>query len=184
MQLSVEKLEQAQTYIEQLANGINPMTGNKVKTDDVINDVEISRCLFFVSDILKQFMLTQKSVLPVQEPVPDISSEKNPTVVKDIPGNSAITVTELANQINIFIKPKKVAPVSITDWLESEGFLVMQTNHGSSRRYPTDLGKSIGIISQPHVTKKGQECDRILYDKKAQNFIRFNLPSIMDKSGD
>ena len=50
----VEKIEYAKLYIEKLANGINPLTGQAVPDTDLINNVRISRCLFYVSDILRQ----------------------------------------------------------------------------------------------------------------------------------
>lgn len=42
----LEKIAYAKTYIEKLANGINPLTNQAVPDDDIINNVRISRCLF------------------------------------------------------------------------------------------------------------------------------------------
>lgn len=50
----VEKIAYARSCIQKLANGINPVTGEEVSEGDVINQVRISRCLFYVSDILGQ----------------------------------------------------------------------------------------------------------------------------------
>lgn len=47
-------MQRAKAYIDQLANGINPIDGTSVADSDVINNVRISRCLFYVSDILKR----------------------------------------------------------------------------------------------------------------------------------
>ena len=41
-----EKIAIAQDWVSQLANGINPLNGNVLKEDDVVNNVHISRCLF------------------------------------------------------------------------------------------------------------------------------------------
>lgn len=49
----LEKIAYAKTYIEKLANGINPLTDQPVPDSDSINNVRISRCLFYVSDILR-----------------------------------------------------------------------------------------------------------------------------------
>ena len=48
------KLKTAQEWIEKLANGINPLTSEPVKENDIVNNVHISRCLFFVSEMLKK----------------------------------------------------------------------------------------------------------------------------------
>ena len=50
--IDVEKLNSAKAWIEKLANGINPLNDELVKDDDLINNVHISRCLFYVSELL------------------------------------------------------------------------------------------------------------------------------------
>ena len=50
----LEKIAYAKSYIEKLANGINPLTNQEVPDSDIINNVKISRCLFYVSDLLRQ----------------------------------------------------------------------------------------------------------------------------------
>jgi len=47
-----EKLAIAQDWVRKLANGINPLNGNAVNEDDIVNNVHISRCLFYVADML------------------------------------------------------------------------------------------------------------------------------------
>ena len=49
----LEKIEHAKGYIDQLANGINPITGEPVPESELINNVHISRCLFYVSEVLR-----------------------------------------------------------------------------------------------------------------------------------
>lgn len=41
-------------YIDKLANGINPINDEPAADSDIINNVRLSRCLFYVSDILRQ----------------------------------------------------------------------------------------------------------------------------------
>ena len=41
----LEKIEYAKSYIDKLANGINPLTGQPVADSDIVNHVRISRCL-------------------------------------------------------------------------------------------------------------------------------------------
>ena len=43
----LEKLERAKTYLEKLANGINPLDDTVVPDGDMINQVRLSRCFFF-----------------------------------------------------------------------------------------------------------------------------------------
>lgn len=46
----LETLQRAQMYMEKLANGINPIDGSIVPEGDVVNNVRLSRCFFYVAD--------------------------------------------------------------------------------------------------------------------------------------
>ena len=48
-----EAILRAKMYIDKLANGIDPVTDKKIPDDEVVNNVKISRCLFYVSSILQ-----------------------------------------------------------------------------------------------------------------------------------
>ncbi len=50
----LDVMKRAQSYIESLANGKDPLTGNELPDADIVNNVRISRCLFYVSDVLKK----------------------------------------------------------------------------------------------------------------------------------
>ena len=50
----LEKIAYAQTFIEKLANGINPLDDTPIPEGDIANNVRLSRCFFFVSDVLKK----------------------------------------------------------------------------------------------------------------------------------
>ena len=52
----LETMQHAKNYIDALANGIDPLTGEIIKDDSVINNVRISRWLFYVSDVLRQVL--------------------------------------------------------------------------------------------------------------------------------
>ena len=49
-----EIMQRAKLYIDKLANGINPLTDEPLREDDIVNNVRISRCLFYVSGVLEK----------------------------------------------------------------------------------------------------------------------------------
>ena len=59
-----EILKHAKNYIDSLANGINPLTGEPVNEGDIVNNVRISRCLFYVSGILGKVLSGEKAIVP------------------------------------------------------------------------------------------------------------------------
>ena len=50
----LEIMQHAKDYLDKLAKGIDPLTGREVPEGEIINNVRISRCLFYVSDVLRQ----------------------------------------------------------------------------------------------------------------------------------
>ena len=50
----LEMMQRAKTYMDKLANGINPLDDTTLSENDIVNNVRISRCLFYVSDVLRQ----------------------------------------------------------------------------------------------------------------------------------
>ena len=50
----LEIMQHAKGYLDKLARGIDPITDREAPEDDVINNVRVSRCLFYVSDVLRQ----------------------------------------------------------------------------------------------------------------------------------
>ena len=48
----IKKTKIAKDWIFQLANGINPIDGTDLSDADIVNNVHISRCLFYVADVM------------------------------------------------------------------------------------------------------------------------------------
>lgn len=57
----LQKINRAKIYLENLANGVNPLTDQPVGENDIVNNVRISRCLFYVSDILGKIVENKES---------------------------------------------------------------------------------------------------------------------------
>ena len=67
----LETMARAKMYIEKLANGINPLTDTELPADDIVNSVRISRCFFYIADVLGQVLDNggiQKKVSTRKEP--------------------------------------------------------------------------------------------------------------------
>ena len=48
----LEKLQRARMYINKLANGIDPLNGQSIESDSLLNNVRLSRCFFYVAEVL------------------------------------------------------------------------------------------------------------------------------------
>ena len=50
----LEKIAYAKSFIDKLANGINPLDDTPIPDGDIANNVRLSRCFFYVSEVLRQ----------------------------------------------------------------------------------------------------------------------------------
>lgn len=54
MPTELETMKHAKEYIDKLANGIDPFSDKPVPDGDIINNVKLSRCFFYISGILEK----------------------------------------------------------------------------------------------------------------------------------
>lgn len=172
-EIDQNKLMVATDWIKKLANGINPINGNSLSDNDVVNNVHISRCLFFVGDILEDMGKKKPSSAKQYDKEFHLSPE-------DL---SRIYITESCS-ISVFVKeinrviPNDMKPLSyssVTNWLLRIGYLdEIIKEDGHKTRIPTDLGKSIGISTEQRVGSNG-EYTAVIYNANAQKFILENL---------
>ena len=181
----LEKIAYAKTYIEKLANGINPLTDQQVPDSDSINNVRISRCLFYVSDLLRQIVenggISQQkakgSKLPFQL---DYEARKGFRY-----SETPISISELTRRINELIEPERMKKLnyrSVSDWLIQAGFLVsVEGDDGKTTRKPTDHGIQLGITTEQRQGLNGGYAV-VVYNKVAQQFILDNLDAPIELS--
>mgnify|MGYP000077278819 CR=1 FL=1 len=181
----LEKIAYAKTYIEKLANGINPLTGQPVPDSDSINNVRISRCLFYVSDLLRRIvenggMVQQKAggeKLPFQLNYEDRKKFRY--------SETPISISEVAKRINELIQPEEMKKLNykfISDWLIQAGFLVVvQRDDGKTTKKPTEDGRRLGIATEQRQGSRGIYTV-VIYNKAAQQFILDNLDAAIELS--
>ena len=181
----LEKMAHARKYIEKLANGINPLTGQMVPDGDVINNVKISRCLFYVSDLLRQIVenggISQPKVKIVKQPFQlDYEVRKQFRY-----SESPISISEITRRINALISTEKMQKLSykqIRDWLVELDFLVEITQiSGKITRRPTRDGVRLGITMEHREGQRGPY-SVIVYDLEAQKFILDNLDGVIERA--
>ena len=179
----VEKIEYAKGFIDKLANGINPINDEPIPENDIANNVRLSRCFFYVSDILRQ-VIENGGIKATRTPKPkkqefSLTPEQRLSLQAS---NVPLTVSEISKHLNSFINEettKLLGVTAITNWLSDAGFLATVTlANGKHRKNPTLRGKEIGIFTEERTGKYGTYIS-ILYNAKAQQFIFDNLEAIV-----
>ena len=179
-----ELLCRAKVYVDKLANGINPLTDENVSENDVVNEVKVSRCLFFVSDVLRQVLENGGSV---QGGGKRRRREKFFITADELHGfeysDTPLPVTHITERINRFINPndmRRLYYMHIVHWLKKEGYLQDANGEFARAKYcPTLLGSQYGIIMRKKVGTKG-EYYVIYYGRKAQELIVKNIENIVN----
>ena len=175
----IEKIEYAKLFIDKLANGVNPLDDSLIKDSDIVNNVRISRCLFFVSNILRQ-VVENGGVKKRSAKIPFALTmeERAKFVYSDIP----IPVSEIAKRFNDLLTNedmKKLSHKNITEWLISIEMLYEMTKpDGKTTKRPTDHGRAIGITTEIRTGMRGEYMVTI-YNKNAQEFIVNNIDAVL-----
>ena len=169
--------------MDKLAYGVNPINDNKAITEDIFNNVNLLRCFFYVSDILRQVIENEgqvtKSKIKQSNLMPfEISLEqKNKITVFDEP----VMISRFTNSINELVDltvMKKLKTTAFTTWLLEKGFLTEEVVNNNRKKVPTEMGKQIGIFPQERIAQYGGYT-AILYNKDAQKFLIDNLDEII-----
>lgn len=180
----LEKIQRAKMYMDKLANGINPVDDSLVPDEDVINNVRLSRCFFFVSDVLRQVIENGG----VQPAAVEKKPKKRPL---EIPlekreefeySKSPIPASEIAKRVNALAEDENMVKLSysgITTWLMELGMLEpVTTPEGKKTKHPTELGRENGITLEERTGTRGAY-QVTVYNTEAQHFVVDNLDAIL-----
>lgn len=176
----LEKIALAREYVEKLANGINPLDGTELPMDDIVNNVKISRCLFFVSDVLGELTKQAKrtSADKTKKSEFRVSSDIHTTPVYEY----SVRLSEVVWLINSKKTSgvKKIVTRMVQNWLISIGMIARYTDETGKTRYePTEAGLEIGIEKGEAQWQYGTYTV-IMCKPSAQQFILDNVESLIE----
>ena len=182
-----ERMLYAKQYLEQMADGINPLNRQPVAPDDLVRNPHIANCLLYVADIVAAVLEnggTEEQPEP-RERRPRRSAffitdeQRSELQASDKPQY----VSDIAKEISKFSKEngcRQLSAAKINLWLLSIGMLeerdIGRDNPG---KVATSTGEQIGIHSEQALDGKGQPFFRTLYNEAAQQFILDNLDGLL-----
>lgn len=182
----LEKIKYAKSFIDKLANGSNPLDDSLIPDGDVVNNVRISRCFFYVSDILQQVIDNGGTSPTTSQKNKKEKFKLTEDVVSNLPlSEEPLTTKEIANLLNRYIDQEsmqKISPATINRWLKKLGFLeITYTANGKRKKIPTDQGLQIGLFAEDRSNIYGSYTV-VLFTASAQQFIYDNLDALFEKS--
>ncbi len=160
-------------WIKKLANGINPIDGSAISDSDIVNNVHISRCLFYVADLLDNVINRKASSAKRY----DLEFNLTPEDISRIEITDKSTISVFVREINKVL-PNNMKPLPVpllTNWLVRIGYLEeVPKGDGHMTRIPSNQGRSIGITVEQKSGING-EYTSVVYNANAQRFILNNL---------
>lgn len=179
----LEKIEYAKSFIDKLANRINPLDDAPIPDNDIANNVRLSRCFFYVSNILRQVIenggiQVAKVSKPRKKEFSLSDDERSKIQISEIP----LSVSEISKHLNDLIDletTKKISATTINNWLlELKLLEVAIQPNGKNRKLPTEQGKELGIFAEERTGQYGTYIT-VLFSQSAQQFIYDNIEAIV-----
>jgi hypothetical protein len=181
----LEKIEYTKAFIDKLANGINPLDDTPIPEGDIANNVRLSRCFFYVSDILRQVIENGGVTPPPKAPrvgkqAFTLTEEARAALrVTETP----LTVSEIADYLNDTVDEtvmKRITAASINSWLVDRGFLeVVERPDGKKQKIPTPDGAELGILTEERRGQYGPYTV-MLFTAAAQAFVYDHVGAIVE----
>ena len=175
----LETMQRAKMYLDKLSRGIDPITGNEVPEDTVLNNVRICRCLHYVSGILEQ-VIANGGTVGKREGTPFVIDRSRMGGIRltDHP----VSLTEFTGNIVAGMgdqNMKRPNAKAITAWLTDRGLMELTADaEGKQRRLPTEAGRRAGMSTAQRMGQNG-EYTAVYYDANVQRLILDHLEEIL-----
>ena len=167
------KLDIAIKYAERIADGCNPVNNESLENDDILNNPNIIRCMYFIKDVLEE--------VRYNEGIVGGKTKKEPAVPFPIEVLDKFTYKEdksITHVLNQIYEPvaeqnvKKVSVTKVTATLKEEGYLLDEPNPetGKTRKVPSEKGKELGIYMVER-EYSGRMYQTVTYNKNAQEYV-------------
>lgn len=178
----LEKIEYARSFLERLANGINPLDGLPIPEQDLANNVRLSRCFSYVSELLRQVVenggIRSSKAAKVHKKDFELTEEERGKLQVS---ERALTVSEIAERLNGLIdrdSTRRISAASINQWLLERQLLeIVVRPDGKTRKLPTAQGRELGLFTEERTGQYGSYLI-VLFAPSAQQFLYDNIEAI------
>ena len=172
-QFEQSKLDVAIKYVERIADGCNPVNNVPLENNDILNNPNIIRCMYFIKDVLEEVQRNDGMIggKVGKEPVLPFPIE----ILDSFIYVEDKSITHVLNQVYEPIanmNVKKVSVTKITAALKEEGYLLDEPNPetGKTRKVPSMRGRELGIYTVER-EYNGRIYESVTYNQDAQKYV-------------
>lgn len=171
-----KQIQSAKDILQKIANGINPVNGESISNESFLNDPQIIRCFYYISQILEGILngVFTKRVSGSFH----INEEQTKTVV--LP-QGTLGVSAFAKCINdaLDISNKKLTGMELNKKLKQMKILGEEKDsEGKAITVINDNSQRYGFEVE-HRSFNGREYDKIVINDKGKKYLLDNLEKIM-----
>lgn len=172
-QFEQSKLDVAIKYVERLADGRNPVNDTPLEKDDILNNPNIIRCMYFIKAVLEEVRSNGGIVGGKNGKVPALAFPVE--ILDKFSYVEDKSITHVLNQIYEPIADmnvKKVSVTKVTAALKEEGYLLDEPNieTGKTRKVPSKKGRELGIYTIER-EYNGRMYESVTYNQNAQECV-------------
>lgn len=171
--IDLAKLNTAIEYVERIADGCNPVNNVPLADDDVLNNPNIIRCMYFIKEVLEEVrsndgLIRGKRGRAGAVPFPV-------EVLDEFEYKEDKSITHVLKQIYDPVKDlnvKKISVIKINALLKEEGYLMDEPDPETekTRKVPTAMGKELGIyVAEREYGDRVYQA--VMYNQDAQEYI-------------
>lgn len=176
----LEIMKRAKMYMDQLSQGIDPVSGARLAGDSALNQQRLSKCFSYVSGVLQQ-VIDNGGVIGAVEKEPFFMTAEQ--IARIRPADRALRITEFADYLlQNSPDPSRKRPniTLISKWLVDKGYLCQQMGaDGKNHRVPTETGQRAGMFLETVPSQYG-EYSAVYYSSQAQQVLLNALPEILN----
>ena len=179
----LETIAYTKSFIDSMAKGLNPITGKRVPESDLLNNVRVSRCLYQVSDYLRQ--LIENGGLHVDAPLRAAPTfDLPPEAVARFPfSDTPLTLEEMIGHLYVLAGRPGMAslhPQSLVAALAEAGLVEEKGQKQQRQISVTEAGQAAGLRMEER-RAPGNTVFRVLtLDLQAQALVLDLLPRIIE----
>ncbi len=170
-------------YLDKMASGIDPISDLPVSDNDCIKQARISRCLVYVSGVLKRIIKTGGVIEKTQKAQKSSFAITQEKLKEYRLSQSPIPISEIVNRINGLIdtnKMLKLKNTKVISFLLQAGLIVETTlDEKHQTKIPTELGTKLGISRVQRNGINGTYFTNV-YNAEAQQLILDNIDAIIE----
>ncbi len=181
----LDVMKRAKMYLDQLSQGIDPITGSSLSREDPLGGERLKKCFAYTAGVLERVIRNGGVVSGGHSgpaPFALTPEEKAAVVLFPEPVNISTLVRSLNEASGAVTegRMKKLSYQPLLRWLLAQGYLKDQEGAaGKKNRLITALGAQLGLRREERTNQQGITYSIILYSHAAQQLMLDRLEEIL-----